>query len=124
LRGGYHAGLDFGSKRRNARPAGLIAQQTGHTLGQEALLPPPDRRLARAGAAGEFHRAAALGGQQHNLRPPDMLLPAVPIGHDGAQGQAVRFGEIDRGGFAHPPDSHGKVSVRIRNRMHMSDFIH
>jgi hypothetical protein len=124
LRGGHHAGLDLGSERRNARRAGLIAEQTGHAFGQEALLLAPDRRLARAGAAGEFHRAATLGGQQHDLRPPDMLLRAVAVRHDGAERQAVGFGEVDCGGSAHPSDSHGQVSVRILNRMQMSDFIH
>ena len=124
LSGGHHAGLDLGSERRNARRAGLIAEQTGHAFGHEALLPAPDGCLARAGAAGEFHRAAALGGQQHDLGPPDMLLRAVAIRHDGAQHQAVGFAEVGCGGFAHPPDSHGQVSVRILNRMQMSDFIH
>src|SRR5208283_2776309 len=99
LRRGHHTGRDLGSERWNARRAGLIAQQTGHALGQETLLPPPDGCLARAGAAGEFHRAAALGGQQYDLRPPDMLLRAVAVHHDGAEGLAVGFGEAYRGGF-------------------------
>ncbi len=41
----------LGSERRNARRTGLITEQTGHACGQEALLPPPDGCLARAGAA-------------------------------------------------------------------------
>jgi hypothetical protein len=28
---------------------------------------------------GEFHRAATVRRQQHNLRPPDVLLRAIPI---------------------------------------------
>ena len=122
--GAGSAGLDLGSERWNARRAGLIAEQAGYALGQEALLPPPNGCLARSGAAAEFHRATALAGPQHDLRPPDMLLRAVAIRHDGAEGQTAGFGEIDRGGFAHPPDSHGQVSSGILNRMQMSDFIH
>ena len=114
LRRGDHARRDFRRKRRNARPAGLVAQQAGHAPGQEALLPPPDRGLARAGAAGEFHRAAAVGCQQDDLRPPDMLLRAVPVRHDGRQGLAVGVGDVDFDTFAHPPDSHAQVSRGIQ----------
>jgi hypothetical protein len=53
-----------------------------------------------------------------------MLVPAVAIPHDRAERLTVGFGEGDRGGFAHPPDSHGQVSGGILNRMQMSDFIH
>src|SRR3954449_8795296 len=122
LCGGHHASLDFSSERRNARRTGLIAQQTGHAFGQEALLPTPDRRLARAGAPGEFHRATACGVQQHVLGPPDMLLRTVAIPHDGAERQTVSFSEDNLGGFAHPPDSHGEVSSGILKRMQMSEI--
>ena len=67
LGGGDRAGLDRGSKCWNAGRPGLVAQQAGHAFGPEPFLPPPDRGLARAGAAGEFHRAAALGCQQDDL---------------------------------------------------------
>ena len=117
-------GLDRRRKRRNARAAGLVAQQASQALGQEAILPPPDRGLAGAGAPGEFHGPAAIGGQQHDLRPPDMLLRAVSIHDDAGQGQAVSFGDADFDGFAHPPDSHEQGARGILNRMQMSDYIH
>ena len=110
LRGRDYAGLDFCSERWNARRAGLVAQQAGDAFGQEPLLPPPDRGLARAGAAGEFHRAATVRSQQHDLRPPDMLLRAVPIRHDGHKALAVGVRDVDGDTFAHPPDSHAQVS--------------
>jgi hypothetical protein len=74
LSGGDHTGFDLDSKRWNPRRAGLVAQQAGHAFGQEPLLPSPDRSLARTGAAGDFHRAAAIGCQRDDLCPPDMLL--------------------------------------------------
>ena len=124
LGGGDHAGLHIRRQRRNARAAGFVAQQARHALRQEALLPPPDRGLAGAGAAGEFHGAAAIGGQQHDLRPPDVLLRAVAVRDDGGQRLAIGFGEVDFDRFAHPPDLHGQVAEGILNRMQMSDYIH
>jgi hypothetical protein len=117
LRGGDHAGLHLRRKRRNARATGLVTQQARHALGQEAVLPPPDRGLAGAGPAGEFHGAAAIGSQQHDLRPPNVFLRAIAVRHDGDQRLAVGFSEVNFGGFAHPPDSHGQVDDGILNRM-------
>lgn len=45
------------------REAGLVAQQTGNVFGDEALLPSPERRLARTRAADAFYRSAAVGCQ-------------------------------------------------------------
>ena len=59
---------------------------------------------------------AAIGGQKHDLRPPDMSLRAVAILHDGGQGLTVRFGEVDGSDLAHPPDSHGQVAEGILNQ--------
>jgi hypothetical protein len=116
--------LDIRRERRNARTAGFVAQQARHALGQETFLPPPDRGFAGAGPAGEFHGAAAIGGQQHDLRPPDVFLRTVPVRHDGRQRLAVSFGEVDFDGFVHPPDSHGQVEHGILNRMQVLDYIH
>jgi hypothetical protein len=117
-------GLDFGSQWRDARRAGLVAQQAGDAFGHEPLLPPPDQGLARAGAAGEFHRAATVRGQQHDLRPPDMLLRAVPVRHDRYKALVVGVRDVDGDTFVHPPDSHAQLSRGIVNRMQMSDYIH
>src|SRR5215213_4337109 len=54
LRGRDDAGLDFSAECWDACRAGLVAHQAGDAFGQEPLLPPPDRGLARAGATGEF----------------------------------------------------------------------
>ena len=124
LRGGDHARLNLGPKRRNARRTGLVAQQAGHTFGHKSLLPPPDRGLARARAPGEFHGAAAVNGQQDDLRPPDMFLRAVAVHHDHRQGLAVGVGDSNGALFAHPPDSHAQVPRGILNRMQTSDYIH
>ena len=121
---GDHTRLDLGSERWNARRTGLVAEQARHTFDHEPFLPPPHACLARTGAAGDFHRAAAVRAEQHDLGPPDVLLRAVPVRHNGRQSLAVGVGHVDYDTFAHPPDSHGRVSVRIPNRMQASDYIH
>jgi len=124
LGGSDHTGLHIRRQRRNARAAGLVAQQTRHALGLEAVLPTPDRSLAGAGTAGQFRGPTAVGGQQHDLRPPDVLLRAVAVRHDSGQGLTIGFGEADFDGFAHPPDSHGQVAKGILNRTQASVYIH
>ena len=124
LSGGNHASLHIRRKRWNARTAGLVAQQTRHALREEPLLPSPDRGLAGAGAASEFHGAAAIGGQQHDLRPPYVLLRTVAVGDDAAQRLTIGFGEVNLDGLAHPPDSHDQGAEGILSRMQASDYIH
>jgi hypothetical protein len=77
---------------------------------QTEVLLVPDRRVS-------YHGAAAIGSQQNDLRPPNVFLRAIAVRHDGDQRPAVGFSEVNFGGFAHPPDSHGQVDDGILNRM-------
>jgi hypothetical protein len=74
--------LDPGGKRRNARATRLVAQKSIDAVSHEPLLPSPDGRLGGVGSAHDLLGAVAIGGQQHDLGSPHMLLPAVPIRHD------------------------------------------
>src|SRR4051794_26792553 len=67
-----HAGLHHGAGGWNTAWRGLAAQQIWQALGKAAVLPAPDRDLTRAYTPGEFHRAAAVGGQKHDLRLPNI----------------------------------------------------
>ena len=109
---------------RNARRTGLVAQQARDALGHEAFLPAPDSRFAGAAAAHDLGRAAAIGSQQDNLRPPDMFLRAVPIGHNRFQFGAVLGGYGHCDTIEHTADSHLAAWMGILNRTQMLDFIH
>jgi hypothetical protein len=65
-------------QRRHARGPRCLMQQAINSLRHEARLPAPNRRFAFAGLPLDRHRADPSGAQQHNPRPPHMLLRAVP----------------------------------------------
>ena len=88
------------SRRRPARPrparaAGCAtagscrASRPSTPSSHEPLLPAPDAGLRLAGPAHDLVRADAVGGQQHDPRPPDMLLGRVPILDDGLKPLAI-----------------------------------
>ena len=85
------------------RRPGLVAQQARDPRGHEPLLPAPDRDLARARPPHDLHGAVTIGGQQHDPRPPDMLLRAVAIGHHRLQTSPVGGVNFDDDPFAHAP---------------------
>jgi len=71
--------LDRGCRQRLfAARTRRVVQQSINPLGHEPRLPTPDRRLALAGLALDRHRANPIAAQQHNPRPPYVLLQAVP----------------------------------------------
>ena len=72
-------------EQRNARRSRLVAQQAIHAGFDIAILPSPDRRFGQTRLAHDLEGADLIHGQQHYLRPPDMLLTAIPIGHDHCQ---------------------------------------
>jgi hypothetical protein len=100
--GGDHP-LDLrpGQRRLARRPA-LVLQQSGDPRRHEAFLPPPYRRLGAAHLAPDRKRAHAIGAQQHNARPLDMLLAAVPIRHDRLEPSAITGGNSELDPLAHP----------------------
>jgi hypothetical protein len=56
------AGFHFRSELRDAKRAGLVAQQTGDASSYHPVLPTPDRGLAGVGAARNLHRVANVAG--------------------------------------------------------------
>jgi hypothetical protein len=79
---------DRGNEFRNARGARLVAQKPVHAFGDEPFLPALHAGLGLAGLAHDRVRSDALGAEQHNLRPPDMLLRRVAV--SDRRGGAVR----------------------------------
>ena len=98
---------------RLARRPRLVAQQAIDAGLHEPLLPAPDHRLALAGLPHDRGRAQPVGGQQHDPRPPDMLLRAVPIGDDRGQSRAILGPNVNDDPLAHPPDSHTREAAGI-----------
>ena len=73
---------EFRAQRRDARRPRLVAQETVITFLHEALLPTPDTGLRFAGPAHDLIGADALGAQQHDLSPPDVLVRGVAIARE------------------------------------------
>ena len=115
---------DRGVELGNARGARLVAQQPVDAFGGETLLPAPDAGLGLAGLAHDRVRAEASGAEQHDLRPPDVLLGRVAVLDQGAE--PIDVGGRDGNGNAgsHAADSHAASPPGILNGIHPSDLIH
>jgi len=116
LRPADHVGDFFVRKLRNARRSGLVAQQTVHAFVDVALLPAPDRDLAEPGPPPDLVGADPITGQQHYLRPPDVLLRAVAVGDDRCQSRTIRRGDEK----SKIPSHRGSVAIGTQ----MSKTIH
>jgi transposase len=77
-------------KPRNARRPALVAKQTIHTDLDVALLPAPDCGIRQPDPPHDLGRAQSVAGQNDDVRPLRMLLPAVPIGDDRCQTRTIR----------------------------------
>jgi hypothetical protein len=108
----------------NALRSGSVVRHPGDPAAQESILPSPYRGLGDVGAAHDFHRAAAIRSEQHDPRPPDLLLRTVVVSHDRRQKLAVDARYLDGDACAHPADSHAQVSSGISNRTQTLNFIH
>jgi hypothetical protein len=98
----FHHPVDGrGRQRRLAGPPGPVAQEAGHALAHEALLPAPDARLGLARTTHDLGGAAALCRGQDDPRSPHVLLAAVPIGRDRLQAGAVGGRDLDGDPLAH-----------------------
>jgi hypothetical protein len=97
---------DLMPERWNARGARFVPEQPVDAGRHVPLLPAPDGHLALPGPPPDLDRAAARGGQQHDPRPPDVLLWAVPIRYDRFQTDAVGGACIDANSLTHPRGSH------------------
>jgi hypothetical protein len=69
-------------------------------------LPAPHGGLAGAGTVHDLGGAAAISGQQHDVRVPNVLLRAVAIRHDRRKSLAVVGYDVDGDPGAHATDSH------------------
>ena len=125
LHGQRHDPLgDRGIELRDARGPRLVAQQPIDAFSGEPLLPAPDAGLGLAGLAHDRVRADALGAQQHDLRPPDVLLRRVAVLDQSAE--PIKVGRRDGNGNAgsHAADSHAASPPGIPLGIQMSDAIH
>jgi hypothetical protein len=77
-------------------------QQAVNSFRHEARLPAPDRRFAFAGLPLDRHRADPIGAEQHNPRPPHMLLRTVPRPDNGFKPLAVARPKRNFDTFPHP----------------------
>jgi hypothetical protein len=105
---------------RDTRRPRLVAQKPVHAVRHEPLLPAPDARLRLAAAAHDLGRAETVRGRQDDLRPPDVLLRAVPVRDDRFQTGTIGGADFDGDVPAHAhrlahPASHGNP---------MSDALH
>jgi hypothetical protein len=66
------------------------------------LLPAPDGGFGFGGAALDLHRADPVGTQQHNPRPPDMLLWAIPGRDDGLKPLPISQAKANFDAGPHP----------------------
>jgi hypothetical protein len=66
-------------ERLDARGARLVAQQSIDPLLDKALLPAPNAGFGLPGSSHDFVRADPIGGQQHDLSPPHVLLRHVAV---------------------------------------------
>ena len=95
--------LDHGRRqRRFASGPRRLMQQAVNPFGHKACLPAPDRRFAFAGLPLDRHRANPSRAQQHNPRPPHVLLRAVTRPDDSLKPLAVTRTKPDLDAFPHP----------------------
>lgn len=78
-REGDHPLGDVRPERLDPGGARLVAQQAVDALVHEALLPAPHASFGDAGPTHDLSGADAIGAQQHDSRPPDVLLGRVPV---------------------------------------------
>ena len=114
----------LGPERRDARGPRLVAQETFAAFLGEALLPAPDAGLRLARPAHDRDRAEAVGAEQHDLGPPDVLLGRVAVADQRLQAAAVGGRDVEGDSGAHAPDSHAAQLAGIPCRTRPSDFIH
>ena len=106
------------------RGAGLVAQQAVDAPLSEAFLPAPDAGLGLACPTHDLDGAEAVGREEHDGRPPNLLLRRVTVTDDRLKPAAIASLQRDRNPRAHAQDSHAPNSVGIPCRIHPSDLVH
>src|SRR5512135_2215558 len=100
------------------RDGRLVAQKPVHTIRHEPLLPAPDARLRLAAPAHDLRRAETVRGREDDLRPPDVLLRAVPVRNNRFQTDTVGGADFDADVLAHTPDSRKTRAMGILCQTH------
>ena len=103
----------------------LVAEQPIEALLDKALPPAPNTGLGLASSPHNLIRADTIGGQQHDLRPPDVFLRRIAVlnqGFEPTTNIGRRNGE--RFSSAHRADSHDAPAVGIPLGIQMSGSIH
>ena len=80
---------DFPPRGRHARSGACAAESLSTSFLGEALLPAPDAGLRLARPAHDRDRPEAIGTEQHDLGPPDVLLGRIAVTDQSLQAAAV-----------------------------------
>jgi hypothetical protein len=102
----------------------LVAQKPIDAFGGEPFLPAPDAGLGLAGLAHDRVRSDALGAEQHDLRPPHVLLGRVAVLDQNAEPIKVEARDGKGNAGSHGADSHEASPRGIPIGIQMSDAIH
>jgi hypothetical protein len=81
----------------------------------KALLPAPDASLGLAGSPHDLIRPRAVGSEQDDLSPPNMLLYGVAILDESFKPMPIDWRNGDGFSCAHRADSHAKPKRGIPN---------
>ena len=95
---------DRGVELGDARWPRLVAQKALETFRGEALLPAPDAGLGLGRLAHDRARAQALDRQEHDLRPPDVLLRRVSLFNESVKPIEIGGRDGKRNAGSHPPN--------------------
>ena len=71
----------LGAQRLDSRGTGLVTKQAVEPVLQKAFLPAPNAGLGLGRSPHDRVRADAIGGQQHDFSPPDVLPRRVAVLH-------------------------------------------
>jgi hypothetical protein len=96
----------LGRERRDPGRTRLLAQEPGDARGNKPLLPPPHRGLSHTGLPCDRHRAHAIGAQENDPGPPDVLLRAARRRDDRLQASTIPGADLD-------PSNHTAIIASI-----------
>jgi hypothetical protein len=90
----------------DARGTRFVTEQSIEPSIDKALLPTPNAGLGLPGPSHDLVRADAIGGQQHDLSPPNVLLRRVAVLNQSFEPTNIGGRERERFSSAHRADSH------------------